>query len=293
MAIDPRLKVAALSLDILTGDTDENLYNAAHVIQRVDRDTDLIVLPELFSTGWQADSTFVDTLAEDFESSPTLAAIRQWAAQRHCAIAGSMLARDNNRHVYNRAFLVEPSGEVTTYDKHHLFSPGEEKNLINPGTTQSPIIRFRGWNICLSVCYDLRFPVWSRNRGMRYDLMIYPANWPQKRQNAWKTLLAARAIENLAYVIGTNRSGTDQFGCYDNMTAIYDYIGREIGTTPLRNYPLQGDTLNDDNTLGDTLPDPDSMIPDIIRYATLDKLALTKFRADFPVYLDADPFTLA
>jgi predicted amidohydrolase len=273
MSIDPSLKVAALSLDIVEGDIAENLYNAARVIDRVDRDTDLIVLPEVFSSGWQADPDFVAAMAQDFESSETLAAVRQWAAQRHCAVAGSMLTRDGE-HIYNRAFFVEPSGEVSTYDKHHLFSPGLEKTLISAGNKQSPVIRFRGWNISLAVCYDLRFPVWARNKGMRYDLQLYPANWPVKRVNAWKTLLAARAIENLSYVVGTNRSGTDQFGSYDNMTVIYDYMGREVGNTPMHG------------------EDTDSMIPDIIRYATLDKVGLNKFRHDFPVYLDADDFVI-
>ena len=263
MLFNSTLKTAVLPLDIADGDKKANFAAVERLMSRIDADTDLVILPELFSTGFINDRDKMFELSEP-NSGETVAEIKRLAQSYNVAVSGSYLARTASS-MYNRGFFIEPSGEETFYDKHHLFKISAEATMLNAGVTMPPVVRFRGWNITMIVCYDLRFPVWCRNTDRRYDLMIVPANWPQARAYAWEHLLIARAIENQAYVIGANRSGRDAFGDYDKLTFAYDYLGRPIAAT------------DDQNK---------------IVYAVPDKDKLNTFREDFPVWNDADDFGL-
>jgi predicted amidohydrolase len=256
------LKVAVLPIDIKHGDRDENLYIISQKIAEVAPDTDIVVLPELFSTGFISDPTVLRTLADSEDRELTLNFLRDLAAKHNTAICGSMLWREGANY-FNRCVFIEPSGETTHYDKHHLFTQSKEPKILTAGTTKSPVVRYRGWNIAMAVCYDVRFAVWLRNDNSRYDLLIVPANWPNARAYDWKHLLIARAIENQACVVGANRSGEDSFGDYNDNSYVIDHRGREVGET----------------TNG-------------IITATLSLNKLEKYRTDFPVLADADTFII-
>lgn len=256
------LKIVALPLDIVWADVDENLYSVEKILPEVDKDTDILVLPELFSTGFIATRDSLYQLAENFADSKTLKKLRLWAAKFNFAICGSLLVKKGDEF-FNRGFFIEPSGEETFYDKKHLFGQSTEASNFTAGKMPVPVVRFRGWNVAMAICYDLRFPVWLRNVDNRYDVMLLPANWPVKRDYAWKQLLIARAIENQSFVVGANRSGKDDGGEYDGLTYIFDYLGRPIGEVRDRG----------------------------LVYAVCDHEKLNAFRDNFPVYKDADKFS--
>ena len=257
------LKVAALPLDIVWADIEDNIYAVGRALKKLDKDTDIVVLPELFSTGFISTTDLLHKFAEPAADSPTLKKIKEWAHQYNFAISGSLLVNQDNE-IYNRGFFIEPSGEATFYDKVHLFNLSSEKKNFTRGKEQIPVVRYRGWNISLAVCYELRFPAWLRNVKNKYDLLIIPANWPASRAYAWQHLLIARAIENQAYVVGANRSGADDTGRYDFQSFIYNYKGKLIS----------------DN--------PDS--PTKVISAVLDRNKLEEYRKVFPVAEDADMF---
>lgn len=259
------LKVAALPLNITWGDVAENLYATELLLQQLPKDTDLVVLPELFTTGFLNTTELLAKHSETVENSKSLDKLRLWARNYNFAIAGSLLVKHGEGFV-NRGFFIEPSGEETFYDKRHLFCLSAESRLFESGEEEMPVARFRGWNIALAVCYDLRFPVWLRNKDCRYDLLVIPANWPNSRQYAWKHLLIARAIENQAFVIGTNRSGKDDDGEYNDSTFIFNYLGK----------PVESTAVDNSNILT----------------ATLDGNKMTAFRNRFPAWRDADKFVL-
>lgn len=257
-------KIALVPADMAWGDIEENLMATAHALHLVAEDTDLVVLPEMFSTGFITEPTILTTIDAD-RCRHTLDDVKRWAAHFHFAICGSFLDNVDGQY-YNRGFFVEPSGETTFYDKRHLFSMGGEARTYTAGTRQSPIVRYCGCNIKLLVCYDLRFPVWARNVDCEYDLLIYPANWPESRAYAWTHLLIARAIENQAYVAGCNRTGSDDFGTYPaGLSAVYNDWGQPVSTT--------------DAATG-------------IVYATVDIAKLIEHRRKFPTWRDADTFTI-
>ena len=164
--------------------------------------TDLIVLPEMFSTGF---SMQPEKLAETMDGA-TVQWMEQQAKQRQAVLTGSVIITENEKY-YNRLVWMRPDGTYDIYDKRHLFSMANEQAHYTAGTERL-IVELKGWRVCPLVCYDLRFPVWSRNDNA-YDLLLYVANWPHRRSNAWKQLLMARAIENQAYVVGVNRTGND------------------------------------------------------------------------------------
>lgn len=226
------MKICALPLDIVYENPAENLLGAAHSLSRVESDTDVVVLPELFTTAFVPDSRQVKNLAETNDG-PTMQAVRRWAAFFGFAIAGSFLATDGTGHYYNRAFFVEPGGDTTFYDKRHLFPLSTEDKVLTPGSAMPPLIRYRGWNIGLIVCFDLRFPVWCRSRsGRECDALLVPSNWPHSRIEQFKLLLRARAVENQMYTVGCNRSGHDPFGEYELAdTDIFDNLGNSIRET--------------------------------------------------------------
>lgn len=221
------LTVAALPLNIAKARRDINLAEAEAAIAKLPATTDVLVLPELFTTSYINDPALLADIAEP-TSGHTVETLHRWARRHNIAICGSYACAIAGQY-YNRGFFIEPSGEETFRDKHHLFCLSDESRVYRAGSDLPPVVRFRGWNISFIICYDLRFPVWSRNTDLRYDLLLVPANWPQARSYAWSHLLIARAIENQAAVVGCNRSGTDDYGTYDNLTQIYDSMGRPVG----------------------------------------------------------------
>ena len=226
-----KLKIAALSQNIMPGDIQSNLNYLETALGRLEKDTDLIILPELFSTGYTSNADVLAAMAES-NGGDTVASLHRLSRNSGVAIAGSFLAKTGHS-LSNRAFFIEPSGDEIFYDKRHLFSMSSESALLTQGQSPLPIVRYRGWNLALSVCYDLRFPVWCRNNGLRYDALIVVANWPDARRYAWEHLLIARAIENQAYVIGVDRSGEDKFGKYDGMTFAVDFCGKRLADMSL------------------------------------------------------------
>ncbi len=184
--------------------------------------TDLIVLPEMFSTGFTMN---VEHLAEE-EPGATLSWMQKEAAKHEAAIMGSCIIKDNGSY-YNRLYFVFPNEEYIKYDKRHTFTLADEHKTFASGKEQV-YIDYLGWKIFPLICYDLRFPVWSRNTS-NYDLLIYVASWPERRISAWDALLKARAIENMCYTIGVNRVGVDGNGHqYTGHSAIYDVLGECI-----------------------------------------------------------------
>lgn len=182
---------------------------------------DLVVLPEMFTTGFTMNAAL---LAEDFNG-PTLDWLKTLATQMNLAITGSFIVREN-QNFYNRLVFVHPDGKVDFYDKRHLFSLAKEDQIFTAGSDKL-IVNYKGWKICPLICYDLRFPVFSRN-SENYDLLIYVANWPDVRVSAWDALLKARAIENMCYTIGVNRVGVDGNDYpYTGHSCALDYLGHE------------------------------------------------------------------
>ena len=205
---------------------------------------DLIVLPEMFTTGFTMDAR---SQAEPTDG-PTLDWMRAQAAHHKAVVTGSVLVKEETRF-YNRLLWVRPDGSYTSYDKRHLFRLTGEHEVFTPGS-QCLVEEWVGWRIMPLVCYDLRFPVWSRNDPARpYDLLLYVANWPQARIEAWNTLLRARAIENVSYVVGVNRVGDDGRGqAHPGQSALLDMQGSYLAqagnmntvlTRTLRAQPLQ------------------------------------------------------
>jgi len=192
--------------------------------------TDLIILPEMFTTGFSMETTQAEPM-----DGPTLAWLRAQAACYDAVITGSAMLTEGGRY-YNRLLWVRPDGSYSSYDKRHLFRMSGEHEVFTPGTIERLVEEWRGWRIRPLVCYDLRFPVWSSNSGPApYDLLLYVASWPDVRINAWKLLLQARAIENLAYVAGVNRIGLD-----DNQQ---EYSGFSMLLDPRGDYLAQAGSL--------------------------------------------------
>lgn len=221
---------------------------------------DLIVLPEMFNTGFSMQS---DSIAEP-EDGKTVRWMQRIAAVQQAAICGSVATQTTDGPV-NRLWFVTPDGEARYYDKKHLFRMGGEHNAYRAGN-ERVVVSWRGVRFCLQVCYDLRFPVFSRNQ-LDYDALIYVANWPAARSQVWTTLLQARAIENQAFVLGCNCVGTDGNGLeYTGHSLIVNYLG----------LPMAELVAGEQGIL----------------LAELDISALNQFKQKFPAYLDADPFTL-
>ena len=241
----------------------------AERISQFDKPTDLLILPEMFSTGF---SMSPEKFAEE-PNGPTLEWMKSLSLKRNFAVTGSFIVNENGNY-YNRLYWVNPDGTHYHYDKRHLFRMAGEDRYYKAGNNKL-IVKFKGWKICPLVCYDLRFPVWSRNKSSvvedkrvyDYDLLIYVANWPERRSHAWKTLLAARAIENLAYVAGVNRIGNDgNFIYHSGDSAIYNFRG-EVMTSAI-------------------------MSSEEIISCALSKQELDEFRNAFPAGADADDFDL-
>ncbi len=252
------LRITLIQSNLHWEDTDANLQSFEEKIASVD-DTDIILMPEMFSTGF---SMKPESIAEEMNGR-TVQWMIEIAVEKNVVLCGSLMIKSKNSF-YNRLVWVQPDGNIWIYDKHHLFSMGEENNHYTAGTKKL-IIDYKGWKICPLVCYDLRFPVWSRNT-QNYDLLIYVANWPEKRNYAWKSLLVARAIENQCYTIGLNRVGEDGNKIYHSGdSSVID---------------MKGEILFQKSHL------------EAVHTVTLSKSALDDYRKEFPVLNDRDEFDL-
>lgn len=259
------LNICLFPMEIDWCDKNANLNRLEQKIKEVHPQTDLLILPETFSTGFPltSDKEEVRKLAER-NTGETIDFIKALASKYKMAIAGSFIA-DSGGSLYNRAFFIEPSGDEIFADKHHLFPMAGEDKVFSRGYDRLKI-RYRGWNLAMVVCYDIRFPVWCRNIRNEYDALIVVANWPKVRVNAWNSLLPARALENLSYVCAVNCRGFDTKDYeYDGSSAVYDFKGKDIS--------VQSEASG-------------------LIYATLKREKLDSFREKFPAWMDADEFTL-
>lgn len=252
-----KLNVALLQTELVWQDATANRQQLAVQLQQIK--ADLIVLPEMFSSGFSMQS---EQIAEP--EADTLNWLQRQAKQLNAALCGSVATRIASGCV-NRCYFVTPEGKVSYYDKKHLFRVAGEHQAYQAGS-ERVVVHYLGWRILLQVCYDLRFPVFSRSRN-DYDVALYVANWPAARSHAWRTLLQARAIENQAYVLGCNRVGTDGNGvAYRGDSVIVDYLGQPVADLAA-------------NAAG-------------VLTGELDLALLTQYRQQFPAYLDADEFSL-
>ncbi len=196
------MKIALIQTPLIWENPSENRASLQEKISSISQYVDLIVLPEMFTSGFTMNP---EKIAETMQGE-TISWLREIARTKNCAITGSLVIQENGKY-YNRLVFVFPSGEIQHYDKRHLFTLAGEDKVYTRGT-EKLIVNYKEFTICTLVCYDLRFPVFSRNVE-DYDLLIYVANWPKPRVNAWDILLKARAVENMSYVVGVNRVGTD------------------------------------------------------------------------------------
>ena len=263
MIIGRKLNISLIENDVIWNDKDANFKNLENSLKSIPQGTDIVVLPELFSTGFNLeDSEQMKELAER-NTQETIQQLKIYAKQYGIAIAGSFMARTADK-IYNRAFFVESGGDETYYDKRHIFSIGGEQEIFSPGNQKPQIIRYRGWNIMVAVCYDLRFPVWLNNYDCKYDILIIVANWPKSRDYVWQHLLIARAIENQCYVCGCNRIGSSPSGIeYIGNSMIVDFRGKIISE---KESPIISATLSSEK--------------------------LRSFRENFPAWKDFDKFDL-
>jgi omega-amidase len=258
------LKVTILQNELHWENTEANLAQFEEQIWAHATPADLIVLPETFTTGFSMNPKL---LAEP-RHTKTYRWMQQQAEQHKAVVCGSYLVNDGGKY-FNRFYAVYPDGSSVQYDKRHLFELGGEADPIVPGD-QRVIFEVKGWKIHPMICYDLRFPVWARQQkvasGFEYDVLIYIANWPKPRINAWDTLLQARAIENISYSVGVNRIGEDGVGAsYIGHSNVYDYLGQPM-------------VEENEGVFASTV--------------SLDYEMLNKFRTRFPFNNEADRFTI-
>ena len=253
------LKVALVQSMLHWEDAAENRAMFAEKLLALKGITDLVVLPEMFTTGF---SMRTAELAETMDGD-TVSWMKEQARELDAAIYGSVIIAEGGK-CYNRGLFVMPDGTVVTYDKRHLFRMAEEFQHYTPGG-QRVVVEWRGWRLLLQICYDLRFPVFARNRG-DYDALLYVANWPELRRYPWSQLLIARAIENQSYVIGVNRVGMDGKG--------HHYTGDSASVDPRGDADVMKASRED------------------VLHTVLHREALDDFRAKFPVADDADAFSL-
>lgn len=217
-----QLKVALVQSDLVWENPEQNRLNFKEKIKQLNKPVDIIILPEMFTSGFTMNPNHV------FETmkGKTISWMKEIASNINTAICGSLVIFENE-NFYNRFVFVTPKGDLYKYDKRHTFTLAGESEVYDAGNVKL-IINYKGWNICPLVCYDLRFPVWARNIE-NYDILFYVANWPKARINAWDTLLKARAIENMSYCVGVNRIGSDNNNLeYPGHSMVYDSLGESI-----------------------------------------------------------------
>ncbi|SRR5699024_9063181 len=218
------LRLTLLQTELFWEKPQKNRQHFEEKLKTLNPQTDLILLPEMFTTGFSMNST---KLAEDGDST-TLQWLQKQAQKTGAALSGSVIVKARGEY-RNRLYFVFPNGKYEVYDKHHLFSFAGEDKSYSPGPTKR-IIEYKGWRICPLICFDLRFPVWARNQE-DYDLLFYIANWPESRILHWDTLLRARSIENLCYTAGLNRIGRDGNQIeYNGHSAVYNAVGKKLST---------------------------------------------------------------
>ncbi|MBW1898909.1 MAG: amidohydrolase [Deltaproteobacteria bacterium] len=250
------LKITVIQTKLVWEDKKKNLTMFNEKIDKIDEKTNLIIIPEMFSTGFSMNA---EKLAEEMEG-PTISWLLQKSKQRNADIVGSLIIRENGRF-FNRLVWAKPSGDLFTYDKKHLFRFAGEEKVFSAGDTNI-IVELCGWKIRPFICYDLRFPLWTRNFNNQYDLAIFIANWPEKRAAHWNALLPARAIENQCFVAGVNIVGKDGKGItYSGDSCIIDPVGK---------------FLFHKNSM------------EIIHTADLSRSVLWGYRKAFPAWMDAD-----
>lgn len=255
------MRISLLQTDIVWADKQANLQNVEKTAALLNGKSDLLVFPEMFSTGFCTDRP---DLAETM-SGETITRLKDCAKKNNLAITGSVMIAEDSKY-YNRAFFVFPDGRMQTADKHHLFSMGKEDEFFTAGNSRL-IVNYLDFNICVLVCYDIRFPVWSRNVDNEYDLLLYVANFPDSRMFAWDSLLIARALENQAFVGGVNRIGQDGMNL--------NYVGHSVMIDAKGKRILEFDE-NEQN----------------MKTIELSKTELDRFREKFPAWKDADKFQL-
>lgn len=266
--MENNLKLTIVQSSLVWESIDDNLAIFSQKLSSIQKKTtDVIVLPEMFTTGFSMNSKKLAELL----NGKALKWMQQTAKEKDSAVIGSFICEEND-HFYNRLAWVFPNGDYKTYDKRHLFRFAGENKHFSPGNNRI-IVNYKGWKICPLICFDLRFPVFSRNRDFEtqkapvYDCLIYVANWPEARRKPWKTLLEARAHENQCYVVGVNRIGKDGNDIpYSGDSAIYSPKGEQLSVTK---------------------PHQES-----IETISVSMQELNDFRAKFPVSLDADSFIL-
>lgn len=261
------LTIVGIQADLVWENPKENRKFFEEKIQALSKDTDVVVLPEMFTTGFTMQP---EKVAESMDGT-SIHWMKKMAFEHQIAITGSLVIQEpfdctqGDKSYYNRLVFVHPSGKIETYDKRHSFTLAGEDKVYTSGT-EKLIVDYKGWKICPLICYDLRFPVWARN-SENYDLLIYMANWPVTRIKAWETLLKARAIENMSYVVGVNRTGKDANNYeYSGNSIIADYLGEEMAVLP----------KNENGIIS----------------ATLDKNKLQKTRKSLGFLNDRDSFTI-
>jgi omega-amidase len=259
------LKVSIVQTDLTWRDPECNLHHFDALIDSIAEPTDLVVLPEMFTTGFTMQP---ESLAEAVKST-TLKWMLGKSAEKECAVMGSYIVEEHGKYL-NRLYIVFPNGESFFYDKKHLFRMAEEDKFFTPGNERL-VVKLKGWKLSLLICYDLRFPVWCRNSfkdgDYGFDCQIFVANWPEIRNHAWKTLLTARAIENQSYVVGVNRIGSDGNGiAHSGDSMVIDPWGAKIS---------------------ETLPHQES-----VETITLSTAKLNSFRKNVTFGLDWDDFEL-
>lgn len=254
------MKINLLQTDIVWASLQANHEHAEKMMRSMES-ADLYILPEMFSTGF---ATQPEGIAEDMQNgtTPSIEWMKKMACELDAAIAGSVAIREEDGRYYNRFCFVHPDGECTFYDKHHLFTYGGEHHRYTAGQ-ERVVAEFRGVRFLLQICYDLRFPVFARNKADEpYDAIIYVASWPTPRVEAWLALQKARAIENQCYVCAVNRVGTDPFCQYSGGTLMTDPYGKVVAQCP----------MGEESAI----------------HAELNMKELMAFREKFPVLEDAD-----
>ena len=250
------LNISLIQTALHWEDVDANLQMFTRKIEGI-TDANIIVLPEMFSTGFTMNSTDMAELL----GGKTTRWMKDLAAKKQAVITGSIIIEEGGKH-YNRLIWMQPDGIFYTYDKRHLFRMGNEHEYYSAGNKKL-VVEYKGWRVCPMICYDLRFPVWIRNKN-EYDLLLFVANWPARRNQHWKQLLIARSIENQCYTLGVNRVGDDGNGVnHSGPTMAVDPLGQILAE--------QTDT-------------------EAILHVILDLKLVQEYREKFPAHLDADDF---
>jgi len=254
------LRLTIVQSDIIWQSASDNIAKIESLISGLDGGSDLILLPEMFSTGFTMKT---EKFAEEMDGK-TVSAMMSWSRELDVHTAGSIIVKENGKF-FNRVVVTSPDGAACVYDKRHLFRMGGEDKKYSGGN-KNLTVNIKGWRVRPFICYDLRFPVWSRNTPDGYDLAFYCANWPAVRQHHWDTLLRARAIENQCYVAGINRTGIDGSGIeYNGGSCVIGFRGEEL-------YSAGGGP---------------SVHTVEIQYETL-----IEYRKEFPAWMDADDFRI-